>query len=184
MNEMLQKYGKLIMDNAQRVGIVVAAVLVAAIGYYFWLDRNAASPAVPPPPPQRLETRLTDDNKDFQVVASTMLESNPTIAETPNRKLVQLNMFDARSTAAQRQRDQQFDAQYRRAEEAFLGQRYDEAMQLVDGILEQNPLHHKATALKNQIARAQQPPPAETVEDPATLVDPMLGGPEAVEPGM
>jgi hypothetical protein len=183
MSELIQKYGKLLMENAQRVGIVLAAVLVAVIAFYFYTDRNAAAPPVPPPPPQRLETRLTDDNKDFQIVASTMLESNPAISDTANRKLVQLNMFDARSTAAQRERDRQFDAQYRRAEEAFLAERYDEALQIADGILEQNPLHHKATALKNQIARAQQPPPAEPVEDPTTPVDPMLGGTDAVEPG-
>ena len=105
------------------------------------------------------------------------------IAETANVQLTRMNMFDQRSVQAQRERDRQFESQVARAEQAFIAERYDEAMQILESVLEQNPLHHKATVLKNRITRAQQPEPAEPVEGTEAVVDPMLGGLEGMEPG-
>src|SRR5690606_37880474 len=133
---------------------------------------------------QVLNSSLSEDNVDFEIGRDSILESVPVIGETANRQLVQMNMFDARSLQAQRERDRQFEAQVARAEQEFSAGRLDEAMEIVNGVLEQNPLHHKATVLKNEIERAQHPEPAEPVEDPANAVDPMLEGLEGAEPPM
>jgi len=184
MSERMEQIGNWLSDNAPQVGIGAAAVLLLGIGYYFYTDMNAPARQVPPPPIQQLNTRLSDDNESFQVVAGTMLDTNPTISETANYRLVQLNMFDARSVQRQRERDREFDAQYARAEAAFVSEDLAEAERIVDSILDQNPLHHRAADLKNRIVRAQMPDPVETVEDPDMMMgDPMLNGMEGMGPG-
>ncbi len=184
MSEKIEKLGRSLADNAPKVGIGAAVVVLLGVGYYYYTDMNTPSQPVPAPPLQQLNSRLSDDNADFQIVAGTILESNPVITETPNAQLRQMNMFDLRSVEAQRDRDRQFEAQVARAQQAFAAGNLEEAEELVDDILEQNPLHHRATDLKNQIVRAQQPEPAEPVEEVPLMGDPTLGGAEGQIPPM
>jgi hypothetical protein len=184
MNEKLEQFGKWLAANAPQVGIGAAVVLLLGVGYYFYADMNAPAQPVPDPPVQVLNTRLSEENQDFKIVSGTMLDSNPNIEGTHFAPITQMNMFDRRSVEAQRERDRAFNSKMAEAEQYFAAGQLDEALRVIEDVLSQNPLHHRATVLKNEIERAQQPAPAEPVEDPSLMGDPMLAGPEGQPPGM
>lgn len=173
MNEQMERIGNQLLKNAELVSIVALAAILAGVGFLWWRDAQGFTlPPGPSPSPMPLTASLP--NAKFDRVAGQVLTGKTDInADDRARRLVQLNMFDARSVEAQRERDRAFAGQFQGAEQAFNAGNLDAAEQAVDAILKQNALHSGATELKRKISAARVPVPTPT---PAEGTPPVDGG--------
>ena len=171
MNEQMERIGKQLLKTAELVSIVALAAVLGGVAFLWWRERSFTLPPGPAPGPMPMTAALP--NPKFDRVAVEALTGKTDINEDERaRRLVQLNMFDARSMEAARERDRQFAGAFSRAEQAFNAGRLDEAEQIVNTILQQYALHSGANALKRRIAAARVTP----TPTPEAPVDPAAAG--------
>ena len=173
MNEQMERIGKQLLKNAELVSIVFLAAILAGVAFLWYRERDFK--VTPPATPSPMALTAALPNPKFDRVAAEVLSGKTDInADERARRLVQLNMFDARSVEAQRERDRAFASQFQSAEQAFNAGDLAAAEQAVNSILQQNALHSQANELKRRIAAARSTPiPTPT---PAAVAPPVEGG--------
>ena len=173
MNEQMERIGKQLLKNAELVSIVALAAVLGGVAFLWWRERSFTVPPGPGVSPMTLTAALP--NPKFERVAGEVLTGKTDVnADERAKRLVQLNMFDARSVEAQRERDRAFAGEFAKAEAAVNSGNLAEAERILNGILSQNALHSGASALKRRLESSRvSPTPTPT---PAEGLPPVEGG--------
>lgn len=171
MNEQMERIGKQLLKNAELVSIVALAAVLGGVAFLWWRERTPSLPPAATVPPMNL-TAVLPGPKSQRVADEVLTGKTDVNTDDRAKRLVQLNMFDARSVEAQRERDRAFAGEFAKAETAVNAGNLVEAERILDAILAQNALHSGANALKRRIQSVKvSPTPTPTPVDAAPPVE-------------
>lgn len=166
MKEQLEVLFKKLQKNLDRVTIGVFFLLLLFSGFLYFQESSFQMPQFDAGTPQPWDRRIPDEEGYFDKLRQNFVDAQPDINEDPVlRRLVQINIFDAKSLRAQEDVAQEIEQDYQRAREMVQAQDYDGALDLIESILRRNPNHRRTLELKEQVEEAQQ---AETSGGEAT----------------
>src|SRR5690606_31853279 len=101
------------------------------------------------------------ENEFVADVKGAFIEAPPRIQEDPRAiRVIQYNMFDIKSVQEAQEAQRQINEMLNEAERLLRAGQAQQARNLVDQILERDPLSDRATELREMIEEQLNPPPA------------------------
>lgn len=170
MNDRIKE---LFRKAGERLDLVITGALVLLLiiaGYLFYREQDYT---VPPPvdpqpkdftvklPIERVDEDLGQDNPEYlEAVRNVQLQFVETEREIQNDPeasiLIRRNMFDLKSVREQEQAAEQLNQQYVQADRLYQRGEYEQAREIVNEILLQDPTHQQALELRERLDEAQQ----------------------------
>lgn len=150
MKDQLEIIGKRLLKNLRFIAVGFFAVLLGASYFLYAREQNFPQPAADPPAPKPIESKFPNDN--YNVVVSSFAAQKKNIEDDPRiSRLIRVNMFDDKSVASEAEMEAAVREDYVKAQEAFTAGKLDDAMRLVESILQRNPTHRGSTEIKRKI---------------------------------
>ncbi len=168
MKDQLNEIGKKLLA---RLDLTVLGVLVAILIATSYLFLSESGYTVPPPPDRQIKSftaKLPVDGENYEAqenyveaverVRDRFVSTSKSIQEDPEMtRLIRRNMFSKKSVDEQVESARELNQRYQEAERDFRQQNYEAARSKLDEILQQDPNHVDARALKNQIEELLSP---------------------------
>jgi len=150
MKDQLEIIGKRLLKNIRIVAVVFFAALLAASFVLSSKESNFAEPVPDPPQPQPISNKFPSDN--YTLLASSFVKQNTDISKDERlNRLVRVSMFDDKSVASEKEMEEAVRDDYQKAQQAFTDGKIDEALRLVESILQRNPTHRGSLEIKRKI---------------------------------
>lgn len=175
-NEQLKEILAKMQKRLDLVTLGLLLVFLVTAGYMTIWERNYILPEVPEPSRNQWAVKLPiqgfGDNVQGEAVEAVkriqerFINVQPNINEDPDaRRLIANNMFDLKAVTEAAAAREELNREYNRAEALFNQRQLDEALRIVNSILERDPAHAEARDLRRQIeaqraATPTAPPPA------------------------
>jgi len=150
MNEKLQIFGQKLLKNIRVIALVFFAIHLIVSYWLAAKERKFREPLEPPPPPVEILEKFPNENYDL-VVGNLVTQTKDLQDDARASRLLRVNMFSDKSVASEMEMEASVREDYLRAQQAFSDGRDDEALRLVDAILQRNPTHRGSTELKMKI---------------------------------
>ena len=173
---MKDRLKEIFTNLSRRLDLVATGVLLFLLiitGYLYLRETNYVVESPPPPPPKTWNVKVpmdpvieTDEDdppgnkEEFEEVSEFFLNANPEIEEDPQaRKVIVVNMFDIKTVEEEERLREELNQRYNRAEQLFENEQYQDAREIVNEILEQDPNHRASRDLRSRLNALLTPTP-------------------------
>lgn len=170
LKEILQKMGK----RLDLVTMGALIVILVTTGFMFMQESGFIIPEEEEPPVNRFQTRIpaprlgeSDPTSSAAItrVKERFIEIQPSIeADDRALRLIRTNMFDQKSVQEQGEARRELNRRFQQADSLFRQNRTQDALRIVEEILQQDPNHPEARNLRDSIRQAEAPPTGGTPE--------------------
>lgn len=154
MKEKLELIGKRLLKNIRLVAVVFFALLLGASFYLSSKESNFSDPVPEPPAPQAISNKFAGEtaNANYSLLMSSFVRQSTDISQDARlSRLIRVNMFDDKSVASEKEMEEAVRDDYLKAQQAFTDGKLDDAMRLLESILQRNPTHRGSLEIKRKI---------------------------------